>query len=209
MLRFFRVTVHGTSGMNRTNLQTGFYDAGALQSLFGEVSAKSQQGATSKAKSAVSVVLEIDPLTGDMRRLEENQRFTILFGANGDALAQQISAFATSEAQGEVLARLIASAAGRDTYVELLTVQAAVENATNRNAAVKKALEAATISGEGEAEQAALSRRRQLLLAVAKAINEAGVIVAMPTPIDTESQLDQAQAVLQATLAGMQTGGAR
>lgn len=207
VLKFYRVKVTGESRMSRTNLQTGFYDASALQSLFGMVTPKDTAGNTKTLSDPSSVVLEYDPVSGRVKQIEQNQRFTILYGSNADAIASQISAFSQSQTTGQAMARIIGAAAGQEAYTGLISAQGDAEQAEKANAAAHKALTDAAngiAAGDG-----ATTRKRKLVQGVIRSLQSAGVVFAPPTVNDlsTDAELNEAINVLKGVLDGMKNGG--
>jgi|GEM_PF-7014738 len=132
MLEFYRVTIKGDAGNSKADLQTGYYDAKALHQLFGEVSSKAAgdkvKTNTSSGTQVGTIVLQIDPASGEYRVVNQDERFTVVWGANADALAQQIGAFADAETSGEAIGGLIAQVAGRDEFELLYSTRAHAEN---------------------------------------------------------------------------------
>jgi hypothetical protein len=109
-LTFYRVKVDGRSFLVTSTFQSGFYDAGALHRLFGEVK-KPESGETTRS---ATLQLRYDPVRGTLERVGPDERLTFIYGANADAIADQVQAFATSDADGQRVARLLAAGLGGD-----------------------------------------------------------------------------------------------
>ncbi len=206
VLKFYRVKVTGESRLSRTNLQTGFYDASALQSLFGMV--KPNEAVTRKRipNDPANVVLEVNPVTGRVRQVEQNQRFTILYGSNADAIASQISAFSQSRTTGQAMARIIGAAAGQDAYTGLISAQGNAKQAEKANEAAQKAL---TDAANGiKPDDDATARKRKLIQAVIASLQAAGVIFDAPAVNEQsmDAELNDAIRVLKGVLEGMKNG---
>ncbi|HYO09674.1 MAG TPA: hypothetical protein VER17_11940 [Tepidisphaeraceae bacterium] len=142
---FYRVTVEGESVNVRSQFQAGFYPANALHDLFGEVKKPDPPTATaggagegaSTARSVGSYQLRYNPASGQWEVMNDEERFTVLYGANADAMAEQVRLFAESDETGKGVARLIAAAAGA-------TVFQASEQQRQRLADLTKAAESAS-----------------------------------------------------------------
>lgn len=133
-LTFYRMKVEGSSFLVTSTFQSGFYDAEALHQLFGEV--RKPEGAATTGSGTLQ--LKYDPVQGTLERLGENQRFTMIYGANADAIADQIQAFASSEVDGQRIARLLAAGLGGD----LLQSSAATAQGVERTQRAAQALAA-------------------------------------------------------------------
>jgi len=150
-LKFYRVTVHGQAGGQTSNLLTGFYDSDALHSLFGQVEAPNDSDTSGRKPASSShhvgnIIVQYDPVTKGWRALQDDEKFTVFWGTNADAMAQQVSAFAQSEQAGGELASILAAAAGRDKFDALRTAQSA---ASDKDTARTKLAEALTaLKGE-------------------------------------------------------------
>lgn len=197
-LRFYRITVEGKSSNSKTNLQAGFFDAGALHGLFGEAAASDD---TTKQSGPANVTLTFDPVTGRVQNVDNNRRFTILWGTNADAIAGQLSMFANSQAQGESLSRLLAAAAGQETY-------AALQSSKNDAERAKKAKEASAstlgkLASETEGKNAVESRKA-ILEAIEAMINDAGGSVTIST--SDAAELDNMRARAEDVLKTLKAG---
>lgn len=109
-VKFYRVTVSGCSFNSRAEMQTGWYDAAALHDLFGQVS-----GISAEANGKRSCMMEYDGAESAWKVVDGDKRFTVIYGANADALADQVRLFAESDAAGAAFGQLLAGAlAGRN-----------------------------------------------------------------------------------------------
>jgi hypothetical protein len=198
-LTFYRVTFNAASFGVKASLQQGFYDAGALHQLFGEVknpnAKEKKDDATDKAKDAAnakgkakaktmpkasdsasapnsaddanaavpavnsasvssgSYTLEFDPATRTWHVMDEPQRFTIIYGANADAMASQVQAFADNDELGQQIGKILKSSiakknkkpAAQDADAKTLKADQASANA------VAKKLDAASKSIKDDA----------------------------------------------------------
>lgn len=148
VLDFYRVTVEASAGNSRSEFQTGYYDADALHQLYGQVSeAKTSQ---SGEKTPVSqVVVQFDPATGRYQILQQDHRFTVVYGTNADAVAQQIGAFASAEETGGIMGSLMAAAFGRDSFEALYSARDTAAVKDEAATALKAELDGAASSVEG------------------------------------------------------------
>lgn len=200
-LRFYRVTVDGHSSNSEAKLQAGFYDAGALHGLFGEAAASNEPSTPS---SPASVTLTFDPVTGQMQKVDNDRRFTILWGTNADAIANQLSVFASSAAQGDSLARLMAAAAGQEEYAARLTAQIDAERAERAKDSGSETLD--RLAGEVKDETESDNARRALLRAIEAMIRDAGGAVTIST--GPGADLDEMRARAEGALETLKSGGA-
>lgn len=198
-LTFYRVTVRGVSGMSTSHLLTGFYDANALHDLFGKVESP-QTAATGGSQTAEkpshsgSVVVEYDPASKSWRLVNDNERFTVFWGTNADAMAQQVGAFAEANQTGDDLAGLIAAAAGRDSFDALRNAQRAADAKESNRADLsdelkdlKKELDALSVPAANAAiaDKAKYVTDLQSIVrrAAQAALMKAGSGVVLPDPI--------------------------
>ena len=162
------------------------------------------------AKAAAPVSTSSSPLAGTLQ-LEcdtrgnckvvggANDRFTVIYGANADAVAQQIQSFADSEATGKQLAALLASSTSADVFERTVAADQNTEQAKKSAAALAKELKAlvdelgkdsVTAAADGDAA------RRILLQAAQNAIKRAGASTTIDkTNVDTG--LTQAKAAYE------------
>lgn len=130
---FYRVTFEGSSFGAKSSLQQGFYDANALHELFGEVKkpdppGKGSTNATSSAgagkKQAAGVAAAppapretVSTASGTYQLMYDfdteqwtvtnQERFTIMYGANADEMANQIQLFAKNDKLGQQLGNIL------------------------------------------------------------------------------------------------------
>ncbi len=221
-LKFYRVTVRGNSQFVKSYLQTGFYDAEALHLLFGEVpktAAKKRWEAEAAAAPgtpaapapgaspaggqpkeqpfkpkgvAGKYTLRYDPATERWEVLDDDQRFTIIWSANADAVSAQIQAVADSKETGQQMGSLLAAAVGAGEYEK---AGAAEEHAA---AARKRALALATslkaTADKVDPAKTTLAQLRAMLLAAAQGAAQAAGSKATFDK-DPEKGFKQAQAV--------------
>lgn len=172
-IRFYRVSVKGVSANSKTRLRTGFYQADALHSLFGEMPAVDSKAEDPKASKA-SVLLSVDPASGDVVEVGKDRRFTVLYGTDVSAVADQISMFAESQANGDSLGRLLAAAAGQSTYTGLQVATKEAEDASTARTEAGKAV-ATLKSAAGQTPVPSESElRRALFTALERALEAAG-----------------------------------
>lgn len=199
-LRFYRVTIKGTSWNSVSKLQTGYYDAQALHQLFGQVSS---DGSGTKSKSAdpgeqfEQVVLQVDPVTGRCRIVQHDQRFSILFGNNADAVTQQIMAFGEAQDTGEKIASLAAAAVGRDDFEALYSAR--TDASERQAAAVRLAEELRKIAEklkDTNTQMTEAGLQAELLEAMRICLTQAGSGVTLP--VDFSEAITKAQGAKEA-----------
>jgi hypothetical protein len=135
-LKFYRVTVTGWSMNSTTELLSGIYPAKPLHELFGEVNrpksfpnptttqpsgeapgsggeAGTATGATDHARAEHRPdVVNCQQEFGRLQLIPPNSRFTIFYGANAEAMADQVTQFADAEETGALMGRLLLAASG-------------------------------------------------------------------------------------------------
>lgn len=186
-LTYYRVTVTGHSVNVKSSFQTGFYDAEALHQLFGEV--KKPESTTRPAYSTGSYQLKFNEASRTWELVNNNERFTLIYGANADALAQQVQLFADSDDAGKQFARLIATAAGGKAFSD---AQAAKQKADDAKKAATKLTEDLKPIGEGLKDDAAPMEARKALLKAVQAAAKAAGSAATFTAKDEDASLDAA-----------------
>lgn len=116
-LTFYRLTINADSFLTTSQYSSGFYDADALHQLFGEV--KKPEPAGGKAGPGTlqaGAVQLICNAKGSCEVGGANDRFTMIYGANADAIADQIRVFAESDNTGKGIAALIAASSAADAF---------------------------------------------------------------------------------------------
>ena len=125
-LKFYRVRIKGESMNGRADLQTGFYNADALHQLFGDVSEENAKSRTNH-EGFGQVIVQYDPASGQHRIIKQDQRFTVVFGSNSDAVSEQIASFASASDTGKALGSLIAASVGKESLDSLHTARSDAE----------------------------------------------------------------------------------
>ncbi len=165
---------------------------------------------TSGMRAPGSVTTSSSPLAGTLqlecdshRRCKvvggANDRFTLIYGANADAVAQQIQSFAENEATGKQLAALLASSTSADAFERTVAADQNTEQAKKAAAALAKELKAlADKLGEDSVTKAAKgdAARRVLLQAAQDAIKRAGASTTIDKT-DVETGLTQSKAAYE------------
>ncbi len=116
-LTFYRVTINAKSFLTTSQYSSGFYDADALHQLFGEV--KKPEPAGGKAGFGTLQAGAVQLMCNAKGNCEvggANDRFTMIYGANADAIADQIRVFADSDNTGKGIAALIAASSSADAF---------------------------------------------------------------------------------------------
>lgn len=120
-VKFYRLTIKGSSTNTKSNLETGFYDAAALRTLYGDVGKEGIAGTTDR--SVGSIMLRYDKDNKTWQGLPSNELFTIIYGADADSIAKAVSTYGKSQKVGEALGRLIARSAGDDQSKEAVAAE--------------------------------------------------------------------------------------
>jgi hypothetical protein len=167
-LTFYRVTIKANSVFTTSEYTAGFYSADALHQLFGEVqkpdsqakidSSNTSDPLTSKSEGSkktdpsVTKVGSVVPpgtlqLACDARGNCKvgggaNDRFTVIYGANADAIAEQIRLFADSDNTGKQIGSLFAASAAGDAFERTAAADQNTEQAKKNAAALAKQLKA-------------------------------------------------------------------
>lgn len=194
-LKFYRVTVVGESGNSRSKLQTGYYDASSLHQLFGQVSnAESPESTREGDREFEQVVVQFDPATRRHQILQRNQRFTVMFGSNADAVAQQISAFAAADQTGKAIGSLIAATIGREEFESLHSSQTLAKERCNAAKKLATELEAIAhtirnLDTNMSPDDFAHELRTQLHKALTKGLSAAGASVTLPADLEAATNI--------------------
>ena len=146
-LTFYRISINARSNNAKTTYQAGFHDAKSLHNLFGQVKSKDDESEVKESQRVSgSYRLRIDPVSGRTEVIDNDDRFTVMYGADTDAMSQQLQLFADSEIAGKEIARLMAGAATN----AFVGVSEAQSNAGAEQARAKK------LAGKVETVNAAL-----------------------------------------------------
>jgi hypothetical protein len=210
-LTFYRVTIKGDSVNTKSTFQSGLYDADALHQLFGEVK-KPDQGTPAPSSSSASgaggdggaqaaaptlragtFLLRFDPASKRWETVDDNQRFAFIYGANADAIAEQIRLFGESETTGQQMARLFAAAAAGETFVDL--EQERDRAAADAKSASALAAEFDKLVAEVAAANATPADVREALLKAAQAAAKAAGSTETFDPADLDKAFEKAQLV--------------
>jgi hypothetical protein len=125
----------------------------------------------------------------------DNDRFTVIYGANADAVADQIRLFADNENTGKQIAALLAASVSADVFERTAAVDQATEQAKKNAAALAKQLKslADEIAKAGTPDQVS----KILLRAAQQASQKAGSSAIFDTS-DIEKGFTQAEAAYEA-----------
>jgi hypothetical protein len=188
LIRFYRVIVNGQSYGTNAQLQTGNYPAEALHNLFGEVKATTQ-------RATDQIVVNVDA-DGASTVLDAESRFTVLYGANAQAVADQIKFFATTQESGNQLAALLVAASGAGRVEEAKRAEVAADaQETSAQSLAKKLREIAKSLPTTEPTTKAVAAVQQGLIAAAQAeLESLGSKTQLPTT-EPSTAFSQAQAV--------------
>lgn len=204
-LTFYRVTIDASSFLTTSEYSAGFYDVDALHQLYGEVkkpeSAAVKNGEAPKAGSSVTqppptpqagtIQLKCDARGTCNEVGGANDRFTVIYGANADAVAQQIKLFAENENTGKQIAALLAASTSADAFERTVAAEQATEQAKKNALALAKEL---TSRSEEIAKASTQDEVRKILLRAAQQASQKAGSGATFDTSDLEKGFTQAQA---------------
>ena len=144
---------------------------------------------TSSSPSAGSLQIECDRFRNCRLAGGANDRFTVIYGAKADAVAQQIQSFADSEGAGKQIAALLAASTSAEVFERTAAADQSLDQAKKSAAALAKELRAFAEQLGGAPVSAAANgdaARLILLQAAQQATKRAGSITTFTaTPLDT------------------------
>src|SRR5262249_50191186 len=195
-LTFYRVTINADSFLMTSQYSSGFYDADALHQLFGEV--KRTDAAVGKPGSGTLQAGTLQLMCSARGQCEvggANDRFTMIYGANADAIADQIGVFADSDNTGKGIAALLASSASADAFERITAAEQTTAQVRKNAAALATQLKSLT---DGIAKAATPDALRKILLQAAQfASQKAGSSTIFNTG-DLDKGFTEAQATYDA-----------
>lgn len=199
-LKFYRVTVRGEAMNVASNLHTGWYDAETLHELYGQPPTWAERANAVRGGGAGNRMLRYNAATGGWEVVDDNKRFTILYGADASAMAEQVSAMATAQEGGDGIARLIGAIAAGDATIETETN---VETAKKMKAAIAELAKgmrttATQLEAAKTDDKATPKSVRLKLLERAQAVSNALGSVATYDKSDPDKGFDQVQSTLTA-----------
>ncbi len=124
-----------------------------------------------------------------------NDRFTVIYGANADAVADQIRAFADSDSTGKQIASLLAASVSADVFERTAAADQMTEQAKQNAAALAKDLK--SLADQIAKAKSADEARKLLLRAAQLASQRAGASTVFDVT-DLDKGFAQAQATLEA-----------
>jgi hypothetical protein len=171
-LTFYRVTINANSFLTTSQYSSGFYDADALHQLFGEVK-KPDSPAVKSAGTLQPGTLQLKcNAKGNCEVGGANDRFTVIYGVNADAIADQIRLFAENENTGKQIAALLAASMAADTFERTVAAEQNTEQVKTNAAALAKQLK--SLAEEIGTAKAPETVRGALLRAAQQASQKAG-----------------------------------
>jgi hypothetical protein len=205
-LTFYRVNINADSFLTTSQYSSGFYDADALHQLFGEVKTQESTGTKSQNGKSAPATNGAGTLSAGTLQLMcnakgscevggANDRFTVIYGANADAIADQIRVFAENENTGKQIASLLAASAAADTFERTVAAEQNTEQVKTSATALAKQLKSlAEDIGTAKAPEAV---RGALLRAAQQASQKAGSSAVFDMK-DFNKGFTQAEAVYEA-----------
>lgn len=188
-LEFYRVTVSTKATNTRTLYQTGFYQADILHNLFGDVR-DPEKGATVSGESAATLYAVEE---GMLKPLMD-RRFTVIYGANADAISTQIKLAAENEDTGKAFGRLLAATAVGPDLHQAIEVEKQVAAETAINAKLAAELEALATKMDAASTSPTVNlaaARKEIILAAEVATK----VIAKPQNFDEGAPDDALKAI--------------
>ncbi|WP_438481592.1 hypothetical protein [Oleiharenicola lentus] len=160
-VKFYRLTIKASSSNLKSTLRMGYYDANTLRDAFGEVRAASRP--QDSQRNTGELAFAFDPATKAWRYVQPSELFTIIYGADAQALEGAIKAYADSDEAGQTLGRLLAAAAGSGVFREAATAEQDLKKqlAKAKLVAADFKAESTTISGWVTAEKIAADKNAE------------------------------------------------
>lgn len=193
-LTFYRVKFDGEARNVKASYQAGFYDAEALRQLFGEVSKPADTTAEVHQFPTGTYLLRYDEVTRSWIVVDDGQRFTILYGANSDAMAAQVQAFADGSDLGKQMGALLAASASGSKFQEVEQFKQKLKVETDANKALSDKITAT--SGKIADTASSDEVRKAMLTSAIDAAKAAGVTLtslpADPSKLADTAAIDKA-----------------
>lgn len=192
-VKFYRITIRAKSSNVKTDLQTGYFDANAVRRLYGEVK-KPAESASAPSKAGTHSFY-YNSRKKQWEPANDDQLFTVVFGADAKAIAAEIKTFAESDETGQQIARLMAAAAGREYYIDAV----AAEQVSSQEKAKVAALATALKSSSEDAEKLKPDTltpeelSKSLLTAAQQAVEQLGSTAKLRTDHSTNGFADAKQ----------------
>jgi hypothetical protein len=181
-LDYYRVTVNARGANSKTLYQAGYFDAATLHDLYGTM--PTALGLMANDTSATSTTTALD------------QRFTVIYGANADAIVRQMNLASENATLGTAFGRLLATSAVGDLYEDRVRATLQTDAAKKQNLAVAAVLEETANAVEAAADAEAVRT------AIVKGANSISIAIGKPQKFD-ESKPDEAIKVIAAFRDGL------
>lgn len=118
-VKFYRITVKATSNSQATELLTGYFDGNSLRQLYGEiVDTRSSVEPKAQSTTPTAAVYQLKGSNAPLQRIGHNDLFTVFYGTNATAMAQQVQTVGNSTNTGKQFASLLAAATLGEDYLE-------------------------------------------------------------------------------------------
>ena len=191
-LTFYRVTVNAESFLTTSQYSSGFYDAEALHQLFGEVKKPEANGGKAGSGTLQAGALQLMcNARGQCQVAGSNDRFTMIYGANADAIADQIRVFADSDNTGKGIAALLASSASADGFERITAAEQSTAQVRKNAAALAQQLKSLV---DGIANVKTPDALRKILLQAAQLASQKAGSSTIFNTSDLDKGLTEAQA---------------
>lgn len=184
-LKFYRVNIKAKSANKNLKLHTGFYDANAVRQLYGNVPNPDAKG-TEFTSTSGPRQLYFNEGTGSWEVLDD-QLFTIVFGADADALAEQVQAFVNADTDGKLLGSLMAAAVNGDQIVKANVAESSLQKKQSKDKLLSEAVKgiAAGLKDNPNKAEAEKALQEAIRLVSAAIGAESGIPTsALPNPGD-------------------------
>ena len=175
-IKFYRTTIHAKSRNTNSHIHMGMHDANAVRQLYGALPDPSVDSSAGMAGSGPRQ-FRWNEATRSWQ-IVDDQVFTVIYGADATAIANQIGMFAQSLEDGDAMARLMGAAVYGDLYEEVKALEAEQTSRSDEDKTIGDGLKAIAdglpdSGGTQAAAEAALDKSMRILVS---SLNEQGVL---------------------------------
>lgn len=202
-LKFYRITIRGKARNVQADLHTGWYDVATLQDLYGQAPQWKDRPKDRAPEGAGQYQLIYDPASQSWSFVDNNKRFTVIYGADASALAGQARLFGESQQNAQGFERLFAAVAGGQAHIQAIEDEQEAADLRAQVSSTAKNLNAlaAKIESDDSLTTTPLALRKTLLQAAQMGANAIGAGHVFDTT-DPEKGFAQAEAYYTAAKAG-------
>ena len=173
-MEYYRVKVKAKARNSQTLYQAGMYDAAALHDLYGSMSTPNQ---LMKANDSEETTSNSELVQNDFL----DKRFTVIFGANADAIVRQMQLASENTTMGNSFGRLLEASVSGDLFSGNLKANTALAKVGDQNTKITAVLSLLAEDLAGAANEASA---KQVL---AKHATEVAKILNVPAEFDANN----------------------